>query len=254
MTKRLFEIECMGQPVTVEVIDPGGGFILHGYDPDAEEALWALGHNKESMCAKLGKLRTQIDLDVLLFDLVEGNYRTELVELALALGADPDFKPFSSLNVLGKAINAQANTDDLGNVAALLKHGARVEKGHINGTAAHGDVELMQLLIEHGGDTYADRHEAIFMAVRHLRPEMVGFLLEQGLEPWRHGVEILSAPMNNSERRHLAHEIVAMLLEHGQFTKKSIATGYERAVDAGDEMTQAVFEDYICSRYLDEEE
>ena len=254
MTKRLFEIECMGQPVTVEVIGPGRGFILHGYDPDAEEALWALGHNKESMCARLGKLRTQNDLDVLLFDLIDGSYRTELVELALALGADPDFKPVGSLNVLGIAINRHANTNDLGNIAALLEHGAMVEKGHINGTAAHGDVELMQLLIEHGGDIYADRHEAIFMAVRHLRPEMVGFLLEQGLETWRYGVEILSAPMNDSERRHLAHEIVAMLLEHGQFTKKSIVKGYERAVDVGDEMTEAVFEDYICSHYLNEDE
>lgn len=36
MTKRLFEIECMGQPVTVEVTDNGP--VLHGYDPDVEEA------------------------------------------------------------------------------------------------------------------------------------------------------------------------------------------------------------------------
>ena len=138
MSKRPFEIECMGHKVSVIIDDDGIEFL--GWDEEAEMAVQALGLDP-SICWILAQAIENDQLDNLLAS-ASDNGQAALVELLIDIGAD-----------------VRADND----YALLL--------ASING---HADV--VQILLDAGADVHAEYDEALRWAARNGYADIVRIL------------------------------------------------------------------------------
>jgi hypothetical protein len=257
MTKRFLEIgDCHGMHVVAEI--DKNGVVFRGYDPDVEEAAQALGL-EPSLCAEILEDADTASINYTLLEWLDNARSADWIALALALGADPNYKRvYQEDSPLILAILEESDAPSPDRVEVLLEAGAHIGPPEIHRAAAYAGVPVLRLLIKHGAKTGDLSQHAIKSAAKSNDPDVVEFLIDQGAQPWVHGSEIFRSMFEKFRSRQRDPEDVAriaeMLLNTHRFPKHNIATGYGSAALAGNMLAEAVFEDYICEHMLDDED
>jgi hypothetical protein len=257
MTKRFLEIgDCHGMHVVAEI--DKNGVVFRGYDPDVEEAAQALGL-EPSPCAEILEDADTADINLVLMEWLDAGRSADWIALALALGADPNYKRvYQDNSPLILAILEEGDAPSPDRVEVLLEAGAHIGPPEIHRAAAYAGVPVLRLLIKHGAKTeHLDQH-AIKAAAKTNSPDVVAFLIDHGARPWVHEAEIFRSMFkgmgSGGRSPQDTARIVEILLNTHRFPKHSIATGYGSAALAGNKLAEAVFEDYICEHMLGDED
>ena len=255
MTKRFLEIgDCHGMHVVAEI--DKNGVVFRGYDPDVEEAAQALGL-EPSLCAEILEDADTASINYTLLEWLDNARSADWIALALALGADPNYKRvYQDDSHLILAILEERDAPSPDRVGVLLEGGAHIGPPEIHRAAKYGSIPILRLLIKYGVSADDLSQHAIKAAAKSNEPDVVQFLIDQGARPWVHGSEIFRSMFEDFRGRERnpedAARITEMLLNTHRFSKSSIATGYSSAALAGNKLAEAVFENYICEHMLND--
>jgi hypothetical protein len=257
MTKRLFEIECLGRPVTVEIT--GRGPVFHGYDPDVEEAARALGVEGKSFCAIVQNADKE-ELTTYLIAIFTAQLAgvevgtTDLIEILLALGADANKRGLRHLSSLSVAVR----NERLDLAKMMLEYGAYPSQDAMNQAIFNCDLEAAEMLVEHGvfDDWPGLPSEFLMQACQFGCPNLVQFFINHLDEVSRANVQdadYLTAVFSGPDQVNAA-EVIRLLLEQIDFPKGEVVKAYESTYFQGDSRVTRVFEEYICAKLDDEDE
>ena len=267
MPRRLFEIECMGRPVTVEVTDNGP--VFHGYDPDVEEAARALGVEGRSFCALVQdadkKDLTSMLLAIFYAALAGGGniisperleilLDPERIEILLALGADANRRGSQHLSSL--AIAVREGRLDLAKL--MLEYGAEPSQDAMSQAIFNCDLEAAEMLVEHGVlDQWPELpSEFLMQASQFGCSDLVRFFIDNLDDVNRNSVkdaDYLTAVFTGPDQTDAA-QVIRILLDEIDFPKGEVVRAYEDTYFQGHEGVTRVFEEYICSQLTDDED